>query len=402
MGWGVVHVLGIASFLILFAHAEASAASETATGGELKNVEKALDQGKKRRDALKKKSAGLSRDLGGLKKQLVSLAASVQKQETEILRLEDSLAELAVRERDKQEHLGAQRERLGSVLMALQKIARYPPEALLVSPMSPSDTVRGAILLRAAVPAIEDRASVLRQDLSSLAHAREQAAERRIQLAAAQTELKTRRRSLDSLLTEKTRLKKKTDARAREAEKRIRTLARKAKNLRDLMARLEADRIKRQQQEQQKKKKEKAKTSKAPSPSIRKARGTLPYPVVGRLVGRYGQAMETGMTRKGITIETGPSAQVIVPHDGTVVFAGEFKGYGQLLIIEHGEGYHSLLAGLARIDSVTGQRVVSGEPAGMMGNSNTGPPVLYVELRRKGQPINPLPWLAARKIKVNG
>ena len=85
-----------------------------------------------------------------------------------------------------------------------------------------------------------------------------------------------------------------------------------------------------------------------------------------------------------------------------MVFAGAFKGYGQLLIIEHGEGYHSLLAGLSRIDNTIGQQVLSGEPAGIMGNPKKGPPILYVELRRNGQPINPLPWLAARKSKVNG
>jgi septal ring factor EnvC (AmiA/AmiB activator) len=120
------------------------------------------------------------------------------------------------------------------------------------------------------------------------------------------------------------------------------------------------------------------------------------------LIGRYGQATETGLTRKGITIETGSGAQVVIPHDGTVVFAGPFKGYGWLLIIEHSEGYHSLLAGLDRIDNVIGQQVLSGEPAGIMGDLKNGPPLLYVELRRDGQPINPLPWLAASKIKVNG
>jgi septal ring factor EnvC (AmiA/AmiB activator) len=112
--------------------------------------------------------------------------------------------------------------------------------------------------------------------------------------------------------------------------------------------------------------------------------------------------MKTGLTRKGISIETGTGAQVVVPRDGTVVFAGAFKGYGQLLIIEHVGGYLSLLAGMARIDSAIGQQVLSGEPAGVMGKPGNGPPVLYVELRREGQPINPLPWLATRKIKVNG
>jgi len=90
-------------------------------------------------------------------------------------------------------------------------------------------------------------------------------------------------------------------------------------------------------------------------------------------------------------LETAPGAQVVAPFEGRIVYAGNFRGYGELLIIEHGEGYHSLLSGLARIDSAMGQWVVSGEPVGVMGRSDRGNPVLYVELRRNGHPINPLP-----------
>jgi septal ring factor EnvC (AmiA/AmiB activator) len=129
----------------------------------------------------------------------------------------------------------------------------------------------------------------------------------------------------------------------------------------------------------------------------------LPFPVVGRLVGLYGQPTKTGLTRKGITIETGAEATVIAPYDGHVVFAGKFRGYGQLLIIEHSEGYHTLLADLERVDCVIGQWVTAGEPVGAMGRPDGGDkPALYVELRRNGQPINPLPWLAASKNKVSG
>ena len=128
----------------------------------------------------------------------------------------------------------------------------------------------------------------------------------------------------------------------------------------------------------------------------------MSFPAVGRLVGRYGQATKGGLTRKGISVETLPGAQVVAPYDGRVVFADAFRGYGRLLIIEHGEGYHSLLAGLARIDTAIGQWVLAGEPVGVMGRTGKGKPTLYVELRRKGQPINPLPWLAARKGKVSG
>ncbi len=93
---------------------------------------------------------------------------------------------------------------------------------------------------------------------------------------------------------------------------------------------------------------------------------------------------------------------MVSPHEGRVVFAGPFRRYGQLLIIEHGEGYYSLLAGLARIDGVIGQWILGGEPVGIMGRPGNGNPALYMELRRNGQPINPLPWLAARKGKVSG
>jgi murein hydrolase activator len=381
-----------------------SIAAETKTNSDLKDVEKALDKGKKQHDALKKKSLDLSQDLNRLKSETVKVAAAIQDHETVVLDLEDRLVELRQKEKEKLALLGERREQFGHVLMALQRMVRHPPEAMIVAPISPSDTVRGAILLRAAVPAIEDRALDLRKELSELTHTRKQVVQKRQQLASVRTNLDVERQRLNSLLTKKKKLKRKTDSKTLKAEKRVRALVKKAKNLRDLMARLEADRKKREKTKPKKSTQESttATAKKLPGVSISKSRGTLPYPAVGRLVGRYGQAMETGLTRKGITIETGTEAQVVVPHEGTVVFAGAFKGYGQLLIIEHGEGYHSLLAGLARIDNVIGQQVLSGEPAGIMGSPKNGLPVLYVELRRNGQPINPLPWLAARKIKVNG
>ena len=124
-------------------------------------------------------------------------------------------------------------------------------------------------------------------------------------------------------------------------------------------------------------------------------------PARGRIVERFGAVTESGRS-KGITIETRADAQVVTPYDGEVVFAGPFRGYGQLLIIQHGEGYHTLLAGFSRIDSVLGQWLLAGEPVGVMGRGSNGNPALYVELRRNGDAINPLPWLAASDRKVSG
>ena len=86
---------------------------------------------------------------------------------------------------------------------------------------------------------------------------------------------------------------------------------------------------------------------------------------------------------------------MVSPYSGTIVFAGPFRSYGQLLIIEHGDGYHSLLAGLSRIDGTVGQWVAAGEPVGAMAPLSVGGPSLYVELRHNGEPVDPLPWLAA-------
>jgi septal ring factor EnvC (AmiA/AmiB activator) len=93
---------------------------------------------------------------------------------------------------------------------------------------------------------------------------------------------------------------------------------------------------------------------------------------------------------------------VIAPRDGLIVFAGPFRGLGQLLIIEYQAKYHLLLAGLGRIDKQVGENVLAGEPVGIMNASRTAGPALYMELRRNGQPINPLPWLAAGRTEVNG
>ena len=118
-------------------------------------------------------------------------------------------------------------------------------------------------------------------------------------------------------------------------------------------------------------------------------------PAQGRIERYYGEGDGIGNASRGITISTRKQAQIISPHDGKIVFAGSFRRYGQILIIEHGGGYHTVLAGLAQIDCVVGQWLLAGEPVGSMGGSVIEQTALYVELRRNGQPINPLRWMMA-------
>ncbi len=132
------------------------------------------------------------------------------------------------------------------------------------------------------------------------------------------------------------------------------------------------------------------------------AGATLRMPARGRVVRHYGQSAGSEGTAKGINIEARGGAQVVAPYDGQVVYAGPFRRYGQILIIEHGGRYHTLLAGLDRIDAVVGQWLLAGEPIGTLSSPQDGNPELYFELRRAGQPINPLPWLATTGDKVRG
>ncbi len=146
-----------------------------------------------------------------------------------------------------------------------------------------------------------------------------------------------------------------------------------------------------------------------PAVPFSRTKGTLPLPVRGRQIREFATEDDFGGKTQGVSLETRPQAQVTSPADGWVVYAGEFRSYGQLLIINGGGGYHILLAGMKRIDVGPGQFVLAGEPIAAMGASapNGGEarkarPILYVEFRKDGQPIDPGPWWAVGSEKVQG
>jgi septal ring factor EnvC (AmiA/AmiB activator) len=120
---------------------------------------------------------------------------------------------------------------------------------------------------------------------------------------------------------------------------------------------------------------------------------------MGKVVTKFGTREMVGEAR-GIRIESRPGAQVVAPYDGKIVFAGPFRHYGQLLIIEHGDGYHSLLAGFGQLYGSIGQWVLTGEPVGVM-TAKKSANQLYLELRSEGRAINPEPWLARRMASRN-
>lgn len=426
-------VLGLAATALAFATLLAPVTGRAAVKGDdpgarLQEVDRALEEGRREKEASQRKAEALATEMAALRRDLIAAAATTQAHEAEVAGLEAKLAVLDRDEAAKTARLASGRHQFDQALMALQRIARHPPEALIVQPTDAAGIVRSAILLRAAVPEIERRSETLRAELAEIGAIRTAAAQRRAELASATDQLRTERRRLDALIGRKATLKRQADAEALAAQQRVEALVREARDLQDLLARIEAE-GRRQQAEREaraaeerarKEKEQKQLAARTPAPKaptaqtqppaesggelvpITKARGRLPFPVIGQIVGRYGQTTDAGLTRKGLSIETRSGAQVVTPYDGLVMFAGQFRGYGQILILEHGEGYHTLLAGIGRITAVPGQWLAAGEPVGVMEKSDRGESVLYMELRRNGQPINPLPWLASQKDKVSG
>jgi len=372
---------------------------------------------------LRKKVAGLEEDIARLREDLIAAAGVIQRQEALVKTRERRLQRLVGRQREIIENFRQRRRQLGYVLAALQRISRQPQEALIAAPMSPADTVRSAILLRATLPALERRAKSLRVDLDTLVATRRKTEDQRRELDDELRKLESQRLRLSRMLGRKFQLRRRTVSKSNQAERHAAKLARETKTLRDLVGQLQALRAKREMaktwqreaagQALHRSKTAAPKTTAPVDPSaappkgytgkpLESAKGRLPFPVVGKVIARYGQAVTKGSTRKGISLRTAAKAQVIAPYEGHVVFAGQFRGYGLLLIIEHSGGYHSLLSGMARIDTTVGQWVLAGEPIGVMAELRARNPTLYVEFRREGQPINPLPWMAARKGKVSG
>ncbi len=387
-----------------------AAADDRTVGDRLHEVERALKAGRGEADALKRKAGALAHKLEDARRESVTAAKAIQDHEAELSRLEAELSDLIREEEAIRGRLFGRRAQHARVLSAIERLARRPPATLIAESLPPGDIVRSAILLRAVVPAIRARARRLEDELAALAQTRREKTARREALDAETARFESERGRLMKLVTAYRDMKRRTDAKSRGARDRVRALAGEAESLRDLLARLAEERRGRDAREKAASRQAEVRgpaaagkpRTRAAAPPITKARGSLVFPAAGQVVGLYGQATESGLTHKGIIVRTRDEAQVVAPYDGLIVFADRFRGYGQLLIIEHGEGYHFLLAGLGRIDAETGQHVVAGEPVGQMGRETETVPTLYLEFRRNGQPINPLPWLAARKGKVRG
>lgn len=358
---------------------------------KLEGVQQELEKHEARESELKRASEKLDREIDKIRGQLVHAAKATQEHEAKVSALEDRLEKLKAEAERKRAALRQEEGRMSRTLAVLQRISLYPTAAALTAPGDPNNAVRSALLLGRVLPHLEGRAEALGEELRQVKAIYGKIDKEHRALDEATRELGQDRERLQGLIDKKRRLVKQTEAERKQEAKRIAALTKTARNLRELLAGIE--------REQKARPRPQPRRFTRPT-SLRpfsKARGRMRVPARGLIVRYFGQPTDTGLASKGMLIQTRPQARVVAPFDGKVVFAGPFRGYGQILIIEHSEGYHTLLAGFSRIDSVPDQYLLAGEPVGVIDRPDTATPTLYVELREKGRPINPLPWLAAQR-----
>lgn len=362
--------------------------------------------------ALKREIEEIGADRTKLNEDLIDTAARLRGVEAKVESTQERLKPLDENETSIRKSLDGRRAVIGEVLAALQRMGRQPPPALVASPEDALQSVRTAIVLGAVLPEMRREVESLANDLSELLAVRKKIDAEREQLKTEVAALEGERARMAALVQERQRQLAERE-KALEAERsRAGTLAQQTDNLKDLIAKLEQglSPAARELREAARSDSRPALSAfrdpgrLAPAVAFASLRGRVPIPVNGVKLKGFGAPDTSGGSEKGISIATRAGAQVTAPADGWVVYAGPFRSYGQLLILNVGGGYHLLLAGMDRISVDLGQFVLTGEPVAVMGNgshiaailaSGSSQPVLYVEFRKDGIPVDPGPWWAA-------
>ncbi len=388
---------------------------------DLAKVEKAVEAQNLEHKKLQAQATQISLELTQISKDMIKSAKQIQNSEEKISQMESELETLKTELQKAEESFAIEDENLIKTLSALQNLALKPTEALFVQPLTPVEIIRSAMLLREAVPYLQENATQIREDLEQISKKKKQVEQQVAKIIKQKKVLEKEHEQMKVLVQRKSKIRNAVEVKSVKAKKKVEQLASQANDLRDLLNKLEKQRqekLRKQEEERRRlaelkaaeerrlaeenkklEEKQRADLIKFKPEAISeiganfaKAKGHLLRPARGPVVTAYGQKISKGVTSKGIIIKTRSQAQVISPYDGTVIFAGPFRGYGNLIIIEHGQGYLSLLAGLEEIDCELGQMLLAGEPVGQMPEEDDDAK-LYVELRKDNHPINPLTWI---------
>ncbi|MEN9682365.1 MAG: hypothetical protein RLZZ427_116 [Pseudomonadota bacterium] len=335
--------------------------------------------------------------------EIAALAARIQQSEAELAANAVRVRLVAAQQARLRARLAERQRPLVQLTAAMQRLSRRPPILALLRPGSLNEAVYLRAVLEAMAPEIARRTSAVRGDIARGRQLHRAIVQANTQLRASETTLAGRRRELAGVAAQQRLAARAASSVAdREAERAL-ALAEQARDLSALVVELDKAGTVR------------AQLAALPGPVLRPAQpglaqtgeqssaqiqllsaiprqppAVLPgylLPVGGRIIAGFGDAAPGRSRSRGLSIAALPFAQVVTPGAGRVAFAGPYRGYGVIVIIEHGGGWTSLITGLGQLDARVGQQVLAGSPLGQAG---PGHPVLTLELRRGGEAINPL------------
>jgi murein hydrolase activator len=406
-----------------------SAAPQPAATPELETQQKALADieasitvSKERAEALKREIEGMQGDRSRQNAALIAAAQRVKLAEADIAVLEDRMGDLIVQELEVRGRLDGADENISNVLAALERISRDPPPALMINPDNALDSARSALLIAAIVPQLRNKAETVTADLNQLGSIKAAALAQQEKLEANLQVLEEEQLRIGSLIAARKQSENLATAALASEEAEAQALADKATSLRQfidaLAARAAAVATAAQATEtannggnapaldQQTIKMALANPDRTqPAVPFVQARGFLAMPSSGVTVIDYGAGDGFGGISRGLSVVTRADAQVVAPADGWVLFAGDYLNYGKIVILNAGQDYTVLLAGLEKTNVTIGQFVMMGEPVGTMGSQTIGRtvatsagvsrPTLYIEMRKNNEPVDPTGWWAA-------
>lgn len=409
----------LAGFLVLpsIAQDEGGDISDPeAMRAELERVQAAIVLNEERTEQMRAEIDTMDGDRAQQNAALIAAAQRVKAAEVEVETVEQRLTEIVTQENEIRGRLDGADENVTKLLAALQRISKSPPPALIVDPADAVGSARGALLLSSILPQLRERADAVSTDLASLVDIRR----------VAQTEKDSLRANLAILFEEQLRTATLIEARRQgivkvgsqlDAEEiRAQELAAEAQSLTELIDTMRASIVAAPvatapiDPEGTNLDREAILTALAvtdrsePAIPFAAARGFLSLPAAGVAVNSFGTDDGLGGVNHGLSIVTRAEAQVVAPADGWVIYKGPYLNYGEIIILNPGQGYSILLAGMDTTNVELDQFVRMGEPVGMMGSRNLGldlaggagvsRPTLYIELREQDTPLNPANWWA--------
>lgn len=407
---GARRLLAVLALLVSCAPAHAApenAPEVDAKRAEYERVAKEISLSSERLAKLAADIASVRKDYASITAALIQSARTEQKLGQDIDDIGMRLEELKGQDARLRASLAERADILAEVLGALQRMGINPPPAILVRPEDALASVRSAILLGAVVPELRHETEKLMADLKEHSRVTASIEAERARLTASVTEQLAEKQRLTLLLEARKKYQAQTQAAIETEQQNAQELAAKARSLKDLIAALDKEAARKAEEE--------ARIAALPVPEanrlleripFRSLHGQIALPVIGTVKRRFGASDGNGSLMQGDMVATQSGAIVTAPADGEILYAGPFRSYGQLLILDAGGGYHVVLAGMNRLTVASGQSVLAGEPIGAMGEARVAStsaaqdanatPELYVEFRKDGKPVDPTPWWADR------